>query len=67
MNFSLAEIGDLLKMRENPQHARDDLCQRQLTQGVQPQSALLCGTVSSLSTLPGSCRTCPPYAYFFQG
>lgn len=29
MNFTLAEIGDLLKMRENPQHARDDV--RQLT------------------------------------
>ena len=29
MNFSLAEIADLLKMREDPQHARDDM--RQLT------------------------------------
>ena len=29
MNFSLAEIGDLLKMRENPQQARDEV--RQLT------------------------------------
>jgi len=29
MNFSLAEIGDLLKMREDPQHARDDV--RELT------------------------------------
>lgn len=29
MNFSLAEIGELLKMREDPQHARDDI--RQLT------------------------------------
>ncbi len=29
MNFSLAEIGDLLQMREDPQHARDDV--RQLT------------------------------------
>jgi DNA-binding transcriptional MerR regulator len=27
MNFSLAEIGDLLKMRENPQHARDEVRQ----------------------------------------
>jgi MerR family transcriptional regulator, copper efflux regulator len=25
MNFSLAEIKDLLKMREDPQHARDDV------------------------------------------
>jgi len=25
MNFSLAEIGDLLKMREDPQHARDEV------------------------------------------
>mgnify|MGYP002620975450 CR=1 FL=1 len=29
MNFTLAEIGDLLKMRENPRHARDEV--RQLT------------------------------------
>jgi len=29
MNFSLAEISDLLKMRENPQKVRDDI--RQLT------------------------------------
>jgi len=29
MNFSLAEIRDLLTMREDPQHARDDV--RQLT------------------------------------
>jgi len=29
MNFTLAEIGDLLKMRENPQHARAEI--RQLT------------------------------------
>ena len=29
MNFTLAEIGDLLKMRENPLHARDEV--RQLT------------------------------------
>ncbi len=29
MNFSLAEISDLLKMRENPQKVRDDV--RQLT------------------------------------
>lgn len=29
MNFTLAEIGDLLKMREAPQHARDDV--RELT------------------------------------
>lgn len=29
MDFTLAEIGDLLKMREDPQHARDDV--RQLT------------------------------------
>jgi len=29
MNFSLSEIGDLLKMREDPQHARDDV--RELT------------------------------------
>jgi len=29
MNFSLAEIGDLLKMRENPQKVRNDI--RQLT------------------------------------
>jgi len=29
MNFTLAEIGDLLKMREAPQHARDEV--RQLT------------------------------------
>ena len=29
MNFTLAEIGDLLSMREDPQHARDDV--RQLT------------------------------------
>ncbi len=25
MNFTLAEIGELLKMREDPQHARDDV------------------------------------------
>jgi len=25
MNFSLAEIADLLRMREDPQHARDDI------------------------------------------
>lgn len=25
MNFSLAEIGNLLEMREDPQHARDDI------------------------------------------
>ena len=25
MNFSLAEIGDLLSMREDPQHAREDV------------------------------------------
>ncbi len=29
MNFSLKEIGELLKMREDPQHVRDDI--RQLT------------------------------------
>lgn len=29
MNFSLAEIGELLHMREDPQHARDEV--RQLT------------------------------------
>ncbi|MFQ5642604.1 MAG: heavy metal-responsive transcriptional regulator [Thiogranum sp.] len=29
MNFSLAEIGDLLNMREDPQHARDEV--RELT------------------------------------
>lgn len=29
MNFTLAEIGDLLKMREDPQHARAEV--RQLT------------------------------------
>ncbi|HED19424.1 MAG TPA: heavy metal-responsive transcriptional regulator [Gammaproteobacteria bacterium] len=29
MNFTLAEIGDLLKMREDPQHARDSV--RELT------------------------------------
>jgi len=29
MNFTLAEIGDLLAMREDPQHARDEV--RQLT------------------------------------
>lgn len=29
MNFSLAEIGDLLSMRNDPQHARDEV--RQLT------------------------------------
>ncbi len=29
MNFTLAEIGDLLTMREDPQHARDEV--RQLT------------------------------------
>ena len=29
MNFSLAEIGDLLQMREDPQHARDEV--RELT------------------------------------
>jgi len=29
MNFSLAEIGDLLSMREDPQHARDEV--RELT------------------------------------
>ncbi len=29
MNFSLAEIGELLKMRHDPQHARDEV--RQLT------------------------------------
>ncbi len=29
MNFTLAEIGDLLKMREAPQHARSEI--RQLT------------------------------------
>ncbi|TCK17862.1 MerR family Zn(II)-responsive transcriptional regulator of zntA/MerR family copper efflux transcriptional regulator [Thiogranum longum] len=29
MNFSLAEIGDLLQMREDPQHARDEI--RELT------------------------------------
>lgn len=29
MNFSLTEIGDLLKMREDPQHARDKV--RRLT------------------------------------
>ena len=29
MNFTLVEIGDLLKMREDPQHARHDV--RQLT------------------------------------
>lgn len=29
MDFTLAEIGDLLKMREDPQHARDEV--RQLT------------------------------------
>jgi len=29
MNFTLAEIGDLLNMREDPQHARDEV--RQLT------------------------------------
>lgn len=31
MNFSLAEIGDLLNMREDPQHARDEV--RELTRG----------------------------------
>ena len=29
MNFKLAEIGDLLKMRQDPQHAKDEI--RQLT------------------------------------
>ncbi len=31
MNFSLAEIGALLNMREDPQHARDEV--RELTRG----------------------------------
>ncbi len=46
MNFSLAEIGDLLKMREDPQHARDEV--RRLTASKMQEVEEHLGELTSL-------------------
>lgn len=46
MNFTLAEIGDLLKMREDPQHARDEV--RQLTVNKLKEVELRLGELDTL-------------------
>ena len=46
MNFSLAEIGDLLKMREDPQNARDEV--RSLTARKMQEVELHLGELTSL-------------------
>ncbi|HFD80540.1 MAG TPA: heavy metal-responsive transcriptional regulator [Gammaproteobacteria bacterium] len=58
MNFSLAEIADLLQMREDPQHARNDI--RELTQrkleAVEAQLAELDTLRRELQLLVNLCR-----------
>jgi len=46
MNFSLAEIGDLLKMREDPQNARDEV--RRLTASKMQEVEEHLGELTSL-------------------
>lgn len=59
MDFSLAEIGGLLKMREDPQHARDEVRQLAAQKLAQVESHLveLDTLKNELTLLLNLCRT----------